>query len=105
MLEEETSYLPFVDRRISMSEPEDIEEVMRARAVAGGLAGGNVCALLDLEELLKGGGTPERIAGFVLQVIFELLSTKAQHSMIDVAQEKGHENVIDPFERKPHRED
>jgi hypothetical protein len=86
-----------------MGEQEDIETVRRARAVAGALVEGNVDALGELSDLLRTAGTSDKIAEFVVQLIFELLPPKAREWMAAKAEEEGHSNVIDFFTQRPRK--
>ena len=53
--------------------------------------------------MLEASGTPEKIRGFVLQLLFELLPDAARETMA-AAEAGGHSNVIDFFTRKPREE-
>jgi hypothetical protein len=84
-----------------VSEADDIENVRRARAVAQALLDGDIDALADVSDLLRATGASDKIADFIVQLIFELLPDKAREWMEAKAAEGGHNNVIDLFTRKP----
>ena len=88
----------------AMSNENDIEEVRRTRVVAEALRGGDIDALIELSDVLEASGTPEKIRGFVLQLLFELLPNRARETMAAAAEETGHSNVIDFFTRRPRDE-
>lgn len=88
-------------RRCALSEEKDLGDYLAAEAVAGALREGDFEAFADLAVLLRASCGKEKIADFVLGLVWALLPDEAHDTMIATAEAEGKSNVIDLFTRKP----